>query len=106
MRGDPRGRRMNDLTAITWWVAILTILVGIQVIAVTIFAVRGLQLFKRIHRTLDTAERSIQPVVAETMSLISDIRGLRETAQRVERGVAGVYDRAERGVQHARSAVV
>ena len=97
---------MSDLSAITWWLAALTILVGVQAVALALLAFRATKLVKRAETTLESAERSFQPVVAEAKDLIADLRALRQTTQRVERRVTSAIDTAERGVQLVKVGVV
>ena len=97
---------MSDLGAVTWWLAILTILVGVQVVAFALLAFRGMQLMKRAEHTLDTTERALGPVVSETRELLADLRALRQTTQRVERGVTNAIETAGRGVTLVKTGVV
>ena len=97
---------MSDLGAVTWWLGGLTILVGIQVVALALLAFHGIRLVKRAETALDSVEQKVEPVVAEAKDLIADLRALRETTQRVERGVTNAIDKAGRGVQMAKLGVV
>ena len=91
---------MSDISGITWWMAMLTILVGIQTIAMAVIAVKGVALFKRADSTLDAVDRAIEPITQGTRELMGDLHALRETAQRAERGVSAAIDRV---CEHDRS---
>jgi len=97
---------MSDLGAITWWLAVLTVLVGIQTIAIAIVAIRGLKLFTRAHTTLDGVDRALEPISQGTRELIADLHALRETAQRAERGVSAALDKVTITTDHVKHAVV
>ena len=97
---------MSDLGAITWWLAILTILIGIQTIAIAIVAIRGLKLFSRAHTTLDGVDRALEPITQGTRELLGDLHALRETAQRAERGVSAALDKVTMTTDHVKHAVV
>jgi hypothetical protein len=97
---------MTDLGAITWWMAILTILIGIQTIAIAFVAIKGMGLFKRAHTTLDGVDRALEPITQGTRELIQDLHALRETAQRAERGVSAAIDRVTTTTDHVKHAVV
>ena len=84
---------MSDPSAITWWMAILTILVGVQTVALAFVAIKGIALFKRTESTLDGVDRALEPIAAGTRDLLGDLHALRETAQRAERGVSSAIDR-------------
>jgi hypothetical protein len=57
---------MSDPSAITWWMAILTILVGIQTIALAFVVIRGVALFKRAESTLGAVDRALDPITRGT----------------------------------------
>jgi len=97
---------MSDLSAITWWVGILTILIGIQTAAIALLAVKGLRLFTRAHTTLDGVDRALEPITQGTRELMQDLHALRETAQRAERGVSAAIDGVTRTTEHVKHAVV
>jgi hypothetical protein len=97
---------MSDSGAITVWIAILTILVGIQTIAMAFVAVKGLRLFARAHTTLDGVDRALVPITQGTKELIEDLHALRQTAQRAERGVSAALDKVTLTTDHVKHAVV
>jgi len=97
---------MSDFSAITWWVGILTILIGIQTIAIAVVAIKGLKLFTRAHTTLDGVDRALEPITQGTRELIQDLHALRETAQRAERGVSAAIDKVTMTTDHVKHAVV
>jgi len=96
---------MNDLSTLTTWVAILTVLVGVQLLVVIVLALRSMQLVKRVETSLQSAEQSLTPVLNEARALIDDLRSLRKTTQRIEHGVSSAYDKATAGLQFARAGV-
>ena len=109
--GDRHGscteaRVMSDLSAITWWIGILTILVAIQTVAIAVMAIKGLKLFTRAHTTLDGVDRALEPITQGTRELIQDLHALRETAQRAERGVSSAIDGVTRTTDYVKHAVV
>ena len=97
---------MSDLGALTWWLAILTILVGIQTIAIAIVAIKGSKLFTRAHTTLDGVDRALEPITQGTRQLIEDLHALQQTAQRAERGVTAALDKVATTTDHVKHAVV
>jgi hypothetical protein len=97
---------MSDSGAITWWLAILTVLVGVQTIALAFVAIKGVALFKRADSTLDAVDRAIEPITQGTRELLGDLHALRETAQRAERGVSAAIDRVSITTDHVKHAVV
>jgi hypothetical protein len=99
-------RVMSDSSAITWWIGILTILIGVQTIAIAVLAIKGLKLFTRAHTTLDGVDRALEPITQGTRELIQDLHALRETAQRAERGVSAAIDGVTRTTDHVKHAVV
>ena len=97
---------MSDLGAITWWMGILTVLIGIQTVALAVLAIKGQRLFTRAHTTLDGVDRALEPITQGTRELIQDLHALRETAQRAERGVTAAIDGVTRTTDHVKHAVV
>jgi hypothetical protein len=97
---------MSDPGALTWWLAALTILIGIQTIAIAIVAIKGAKLFTRAHTTLDNVDRALQPVAQGTRELLADLHALRDTAQRAERGVTAALDKVAITTDHVKHAVV
>lgn len=90
---------MEDLGAITWWLGILTVLVGVQSLVLTLVAVRGLRLIRRAETTLAEADRALTPIAARATEVMDDLRALGDTARRADQGVRTAIDRAQRGVQ-------
>jgi len=99
-------RVMSDFSALTWWIGILTVLVGIQTVAIAVLAIKGQRLFARAHTTLDGVDRALEPITQGTRELIQDLHALRETAQRAERGVSAAIDGVTRTTDHVKHAVV
>jgi hypothetical protein len=97
---------MSDPSAITWWMATLTILVGIQTIALAFVVIKGVALFKRAESTLGAVDRAIEPFTQGTRELLGDLRSLLETAQRAERGVTAAIDRVASTTDYVKHAVV
>lgn len=97
---------MSDLTAISWWMGALTVLVAVQTVAVAFIAVKGIALFRRTESTLDSVDRALEPITEGTRELLQDLHALRETAQRAERGVNAAIDRVSATTGHVKHAVV
>jgi hypothetical protein len=97
---------MSDLGAITWWMGILTVLIGIQTVALAVLAIKGQRLFARAHTTLDGVDRALEPITQGTRELIQDLHALRETAQRAARGVTAAIDGVTRTTDNVKHAVV
>lgn len=97
---------MGDLTALTWWLAILTLLVAVQTTALAFLAIRSMGLFKRAESTLDGVDRALEPIAAGTRDLLGDLHALRETAQRAERSVSTAIDRVSITTETVKHAVV
>ncbi|HXT69340.1 MAG TPA: hypothetical protein VN700_06280 [Vicinamibacterales bacterium] len=72
---------------LTWWVVILTLLVAVQTVAITVVALRSLQLFKRAETTLDGVDRAVGPVTDGAKELLSDLQAVRATARRAQQAV-------------------
>ena len=78
---------MDNTTALTWWLAILTVLVAAQTSAIVVLAVRGLRLFKRAETTLDSVDRAVGPMTDGAKELLSDLQAVKQTARRASQVV-------------------
>jgi hypothetical protein len=75
---------MTDPNPVMWWMVVLTVLVGVQAVALVVLAVKATVLFRKAE---------------------SELHAIRLTAQRAEQGVSTAIDRVTATTDHLKSLV-